>query len=104
MESYEAQPLGKPRLAVTAENDTPGGWCYTIEATEGADSRTLAVTLSWADHDHWSSGATRPSAVAEAALRAILEHHSVRALPESFDCSRGRRMIQGFDDRVRALL
>jgi len=104
MESYGAQPLGTPRVAVTTERDTPGGWWYTIEAAEGAESRTIRLTLSWADHDHWSGGAVRPSAVAEAALWVLLEHLGLRALPDSFDCARGRRLINDFDERVRARL
>lgn len=104
MESYGAQPLGTPRLAITTEHETPGGWWYSIEAAEGAEDRTIRLTLSWADHDHWSGGAQRPSHVAEACLRVIVEHLGVAALPDRLDCARGRRLIHDFDERVRARL
>lgn len=102
MASYEAESARTPhiRVEVLREDEGPDGWTYEIDAAQDADSRLLELRLGFRDHDHWSGGASRPSVVAKAVVRVLIERLGLDELPGSFDAARGRRLVPDFDELV----
>lgn len=86
------------------ESETDRGWCYRTEIlwTSGTPTRHV-LTLSWADHDHWTGGKIPPSALAEVVLGAAAEALGRDALPDHFDASTISRRIPGLADRLSRL-
>ncbi len=94
-------------IFVESETETARGWVYAVTMTHPVHGRMRhRVTLSWADHDLISGGMRPPSWTVEAALGVLLDADPTvpGALPTRFDISTLRRMIDGFDDLVRARL
>ena len=95
------------RVRLESETETARGWVYAVTMTHPVRGRMRhRVTLSWADHDLISGGVCPPSRTVEAALVVLLDVDPAvpGVLPTRFDISTLRRMIDGFDDLVRARL
>ncbi|MEM7622675.1 MAG: hypothetical protein AAF235_05675 [Planctomycetota bacterium] len=109
----DRQPAASPdrrpaqyRVDVTVNNetDTDHGWRYSVgvrvHATPASTPDTEhIVTLSWADHDHLSGGATPPQTTVRAVVLVGAEHLGTD-LPRRFDTANLRRLIDAFDDAV----
>ena len=102
-----SEPGRDTPITISREVEQVRGWCYhvTIRRPSGG-TVDYRVTLSWADHDLISGGVCPPSRTVEAALGVLLEAGPMLpgTLPSRFDLSTVRRMIEGFDDLVRARL
>ena len=95
-----------PPIEILTETEIERGWRFTAQAVQ-ADGTLLPLTLelSWADYDFWCpDGSAPPAAVAESAIRWILEHHGDRPLPARLDASHARRMHPDADRVIRASL
>lgn len=90
-------------IQIGPETETGRGWSYEVTIDRSPDQPTRhEVTLSWADHDLLSGGFHPPSRSVEAALAvAIARGERLARLPDRFDVSTLRRMIEGFDELVR---
>ncbi len=94
-------------VRIGAETERARGWAYAATITwPGGGRSEHRVTLSWADHELIAGGVYPPSRTVEAALNVLLDVGPAGpgSLPGRFDISTLRRMIDGFDDRVRGLL
>lgn len=94
-------------VRIESETETARGWVYAVTITHPVRGHMQhRVALSWADHDLISGGVCPPSRTVEAAMGVLLDADSIvpGALPTRFDISTLRRMIDGFDERVRAKL
>jgi len=85
-------------VEVRQEHETPTGWRYDVVRTQGDEASPHAVSLSWADHDHWSGGASAPSKVLEAVLGWLVDEHPEFAWPARFDASTVRRRFAEIED------
>lgn len=95
-----AGPRHGALIELRRERETPGGWSYDVLRTHGDASSAHAVTLSWADHDHWSGGASPPSRVVESLLAWLADEHPEFEWPARFDASTIRRRFPGVDDTL----
>jgi hypothetical protein len=95
-----------PPIEILTETEIERGWRFTAQAVQGDGSLLpLTLELSWADYDHWCpDGSAPPAAVAESAIRWILEHRSDRTLPARLDASHARRLHPDADRVIRASL
>lgn len=95
---------GQARQGVTidvqTEHETPRGWTYQVIVTRGDGSTEHAVSLSWADHDHWSGGAVAPCRVVESVLAWLVDEHPEFAWPARFDASTLRRRFPDVDETL----
>ena len=57
-------------VQVVRELEDAGGWSFTVRVGRGSEDRLHTLTLSWADHEHWTRGSIPPSTTAEAIVRA----------------------------------
>ena len=88
------------------ETEIERGWRFTAQAVQ-ADGSLLktALELAWADYDFWCpEGSAPPAAVAECALRIMLEHRGDLALPSHLDASHIRRLHRDADREMRRSL
>lgn len=84
------------------ETETQRGWLYLGTLQTASGERSIEMSLSWADYEHWGRGLVRPVEVAGALLRVIANVGlSGETLPDRFDAARLRRQIEGFDELVR---
>ncbi|MEM9752200.1 MAG: hypothetical protein AAF916_02330 [Planctomycetota bacterium] len=79
------------------ETETPTHWSYAVTVFDAGRTRSIDVTLSFQDYDHWSRGRVPPVKVVDATLRLALERMSVDELGERVDCSTIARRFQGFE-------
>jgi hypothetical protein len=92
-------------ITVQNETETTHGWSYRvrIERVDAQPTEHL-VTLSWADHEHWTGGAAPPSRLVEAIARILVEHEGQGAvpprLPPKFDASTARRWRLELDEEI----
>ncbi len=97
--------MDEARISIDGEHETDRGWLYTLTLTSPAGVASHhELTLSWVDHEHLVSGLVSPSRVAKAAARLALGHFGAHGLPPRVDLSSLRRLIDGFDDRVRSMI
>jgi hypothetical protein len=93
------------KVDVKEETEAERGWLYRVLVEDDAGQTTQhAVSLSWADHDHWSGGRRPPSRVVEAVLEFVLSHRIPVALPAKFDAARARRWLPEIDAQLRSEL
>jgi hypothetical protein len=95
-----------PPIEIHTETEIERGWRFTAQALRPDGSLLpLTMELSWADYDHWCpDGSAPPAAVAESAIRWILQHLGERALPARLDASHARRLHPDADRAIRASL
>ncbi len=89
-------------MKVLIEHEDAGGWSFTVRVGRGSADRLHTLTLSWADHEHWTRGSIAPSVTAEAIVRVALAENP--DLPERLDAARLTREIKGFSGRLSAAL
>ena len=89
-------------VQVVRELEDAGGWSFTVRVGRGSEDRLHTLTLSWADHEHWTRGSIPPSTTAEAIVRVALAAQG--ELPERLDAGRLTREIDGFSERLSAQL
>jgi hypothetical protein len=92
-------------VTVQSETETTHGWSYLVRIERDGDKPTEhLVTLSWADHEHWTGGASPPSRLVEAIARTLMKHEGEgdvpSRLPDRFDASTARRWLA---DRAREI-
>lgn len=87
-------------IDVRHERETPRGWCYDVVLTRDGGASEHAVTLSWADHDHWTGGASAPSRLMELLLGWLSEEHPEFAWPARFDAATLRRWFPDVDETL----
>jgi hypothetical protein len=85
---------------VQRERESPRGWWYDVVLSRGPGATEHAVSLSWADHDHWSGGSVPPSRVVEMVLGWLAEEHPEFAWPARFDVATVRRWFPEVDEMV----
>lgn len=87
-----------PQIEVITEEESGPGWRYRIRITRDSGPQTEhEVSLSWADHDHWSGGAAAPSKVVEAVVRYLIHRDHERPIPARFDAATVRRWWPDMD-------
>ena len=93
-------------IEILSETEIERGWRFTAHTVQPDGSlMPLALELSWADYDLWCpEGSAPPAAVAESALRCILQHRGDRPLPTRLDASHARRLHGGADLEIRRSL
>ena len=93
-------------IEILTEVEVERGWRFTAQVLQPDGAlRPLGLDLSWADYDLWCpEGSAPPAAVAESALRCILEHQGDRALPARLDASHARRLHAEADREIRRAL
>ena len=93
-------------IEILTETEAERGWRFTAQAVQPDGSLLkLSLELSWADYDFWCpDGTAPPAAVAECALRVILEHRGDRPLPARLDASHARRLHADADREIRRSL
>lgn len=84
-------------IHVQTEEDSPRGWLFRVEITDGSQSYEYAVTLSWSDYDHWGHGRVSPEKVVRAAMEFLLERESAEQILSRFDCAVIRRYFPEVD-------
>lgn len=93
------------KITVDGEHETDRGWLYTFTMTGGDGAASHhELTLSWVDHEHLVGGSLSPSLVARASAELALAHFGAGELPARFDVSSLRRLVGGFDERVRSMI
>jgi len=93
-------------IEILTETEAERGWRFTAQAVQPDGSLLkIPLELSWADYDFWCpDGTAPPAAVAECALRVILEHRGDRPLPARLDASHARRLHADADREIRRSL
>ncbi|MEM1098166.1 MAG: hypothetical protein AAGH92_05195 [Planctomycetota bacterium] len=79
------------------ETETPTHWSYAVTVFDAGRTRSIDVTLSFQDYDHWSRGRVPPVKVVDATMRFALTHMSLDKFGETLDCSTIARRYSGFD-------
>ncbi|MEL6330557.1 MAG: hypothetical protein AAFR38_12940 [Planctomycetota bacterium] len=102
MGSYEPKSSASPAVMIGLETDTPRGWAFEIDVETDAGRRRHEVSMSYADHDHWSGGSRPPSAVIKDVLLLLASRVPPDKLPERFDAALARRLVDGFDRLLRS--
>lgn len=95
-------------IEIIDEREVDRAWVCTAQIIDdqGALQR-YDITLTWADYNHWSvDGSATPSAVAEAAIRFLLNRAQAdsRPLPARFDASLARRLDPTADSEIPRLI
>ena len=95
-----------PPCTIITEEEIPHGWRYDVEVVAGnGERRSLHLTLSWSDYNHWSAtGADEPAAVALAVVRFLLSRSPVAELREKLDASLARRLYDDADEVIPGLI
>ncbi|TVQ52743.1 MAG: hypothetical protein EA377_09605 [Phycisphaerales bacterium] len=91
------------QIEILSEEVAENGWRFQLQVLDDAGGlRRYAVSLAWVDYNHWSpDGADAPAAVAEAALRCLLDCAAPSMeVPERFDASVVRRMVPDADAEI----
>ena len=93
-------------IEILTETEAERGWRFTAQAVQPDGSLLkLSLELSWADYDFWCpEGTAPPAAVAECALRVMLEHRGDRPWPARLDASHVRRLHPDADREIRRSL
>lgn len=87
-------------IAVIEESASTRGWIFRCHLGDAGES---VIRLDWADYGHWCpSGDIAPSLIAEAVIRAMLEHGVT--VPLDFDAGRARHVVPDIDDRITTLI
>ncbi|MEM8783803.1 MAG: hypothetical protein AAGE65_13240 [Planctomycetota bacterium] len=86
------------------ETETATHFSYDVTLFDAGRTRTLAVTLSFQDYDHWSHGRVPPVKVVDATLRFALERMTSAELGDALDCSTVRRRFAEFERQLSGLL
>ena len=90
-------------IRIDGEHETGTGWLYTISIMwPDAVVTDHEITLSWVDHEHLVGGAISPSRVIEVAARLAAVQMGRQTMPARCDVSSLRRLIDGFDERIRS--
>lgn len=101
------------RSRAGVEAGTPGGGVARSEQREEGDgcgpragpaAGLHVLALDWADYEYWCAGKVSPSEVARAVLIVLDRANPGYELPERFDCSLARRVVAGFDEKLKAEL
>ncbi len=100
------KPVAK--IIVETEEETDVGWHFVISIGNDGDpevSRTVILTMSWADYDLWSAGGRKPSDVATdvIAFAVAQSKRGILDLRDRFDASIVRRQFQGADEALRGV-
>ncbi len=91
------------QIELLNEEEAKNGWRFRLQVLDDAGGlRRYAVNLAWVDYNHWSpDGADAPAAVAEAALRCLLDlSASSMTVPDRFDASVVRRLVPDADAQI----
>jgi len=97
--------MNEPSVTIDGEHEVDRGWLYTLSVTGATGAANHhELTLSWVDHEHLVSGAISPVLVAKASAKLALEHFGAHGLPQRFDVSSLRRLVEDFDERVRTMI
>ena len=90
------------KIEVVTETEQPRGWEYRVAIERDSGARTEhTVTLSWADHEHWSGGRAAPSKVVEVLMGLLVEREREKKIPEKFDASTMRRVYPELDGEMQ---
>lgn len=89
-------------IRIEREREVESGWEFDVRvsAGQGADPTRFALTLSWADYDHWSSGTEPPSEIARQVVEFVLTHRPADELPRRFDAATVRRWWPEIDGEL----
>ncbi len=94
-----------PRLEINHEREIPRGWAYAVVMHFPDASVTRhVVSLSWHDHDYWTSGRRPPSDTVELVLTCLLTARPALALPPHFDLAKARRWYPAIDRELATRL
>lgn len=89
-------------VTIETELDIPTGWEFGVRIDHPARATmTLTLRMSWADFEHWSGGASPPSAVARAVVELALDRKEDGAKLGDFDAAMLRRWFPGADAALR---
>ena len=93
------------KVTVQDEQEEERGWSYEVvlRRADGAET-THRISLSWADHEYWTGGATPPSRIVERLAQIALAREADREIPERFDAATARRWWEDLDDVLREKL
>lgn len=87
-------------IAAIEESNSARGWIFRCHLGDAGES---IVRLDWADYGHWCPGGDiAPSLIAEAVIRAMLEHGVT--VPPVFDAGRARHVVPNVDERITNLI
>ncbi|MGV6815434.1 MAG: hypothetical protein ACWA5W_10580 [Phycisphaerales bacterium] len=90
-------------IRIDGEHETANGWLYTLSLRWGDGNwRDHELTMAWVDHEHLVGGTVSPSEVAGRALVLACEYFGEGQVPAKCDVSSLRRVIEDFDQRVKA--
>ena len=97
------------QATIGQESETGRGWIYGLTIRwENGVATEHSLSLSWTDHESIAGGQVRPSVLAAAVAGIMMETQldliTDRRLPARLDVSTVRRLIDGFDEAVRARL
>ncbi len=86
-------------VEIEREREVESGWEFDVRvnAGSGADPARFALTLSWADYDHWSSGTEPPSDIARQVIEFVVARRTIEHLPPRFDAATVRRWLPEID-------
>ena len=85
------------KILIESEHELDGCWRFQARL----DDRSVALTMSWADYNHWSpDGRDEPSRVAEVVVNLMAEL-GIDNIPLRFDASMVRRVIGEADHRIQ---
>lgn len=89
-------------IRIEREREVESGWEFDVRVNAGqaADPARFALTLSWADYDHWSSGTEPPSEIARQVVEFVLAHRPADELPRRFDAATVRRWWPEIDGEL----
>ena len=86
------------KIQIESESELDAGWRFQCLV----DGRSIDLTMSWADYNHWSpDGRDEPASVAEVVL-LIMTELGIDNIPLRFDASRVRRLVGEADHRIQA--
>jgi hypothetical protein len=88
------------QILIESECELEAGWRFQSQV----DGRSIDLTMSWADYNHWSpDGRDEPAQVARVVLR-IMADVGIDNIPLRFDASMVRRVVGEADHRIQAAL
>ena len=86
------------QILIESECELEAGWRFQCQV----DDRSIELTMSWADYNHWSpDGRDEPARVATVVLR-IMADLRIENIPLRFDASMVRRVVGEADHRIQA--
>lgn len=90
-------------IQIDGEHETATGWLYTMSITWADGSVSdHELTMAWVDHEHLVGGAVSPSVIAKRAAGFAGAFFGKENMPSRCDVSSLRRLIEGFDEQVKA--